>query len=54
MGLLISLVMQTFPPKPKFTSDNIPDLSGRVVIVTGANTGIGFDTAKVFLLHALI
>lgn len=28
-----------------WTFDNIPDQSGREVIVTGANTGIGFETA---------
>ncbi|KAF0461269.1 NADP-binding protein [Gigaspora margarita] len=30
----------------RFSFDNIPDLSGKVAIVTGANTGIGFVTAK--------
>ncbi len=29
----------------KWTSRAIPDQTGRVVIVTGANTGIGFETA---------
>ncbi len=30
-----------------FTADDVPDQSGRTVIVTGANTGIGFEAAKV-------
>ncbi|MBC8376055.1 MAG: SDR family oxidoreductase [FCB group bacterium] len=34
----------------KWTTENIPDQSGRVVIVTGANSGIGFEAAKVLAL----
>ncbi len=29
-----------------WTKNNIPDLSGKIEIVTGSNTGIGFETAK--------
>ncbi len=32
--------------KTKWTSKDIPDQTGRRVIVTGANTGIGFETAR--------
>lgn len=30
-----------------FTAADVPDQSGRTIIVTGANTGIGFEVAKV-------
>ncbi len=33
-------------PNQNWTTDNIPNLSGQVIIVTGANSGIGFETAK--------
>lgn len=49
MGVVQSFVSQTWPPKPKFSVDDIPDLSGKVVIVTGGNTGVGFETAKAIL-----
>ncbi|MEP2989004.1 MAG: oxidoreductase [Parasphingorhabdus sp.] len=30
-----------------FTSDHVPDQSGRTIMVTGANAGLGFETAKI-------
>ncbi|EJF58259.1 NAD(P)-binding protein [Dichomitus squalens LYAD-421 SS1] len=40
---------QYFPPKPEWSIDDVPDQSGKVFLVTGGNTGLGFATAKVLL-----
>jgi NAD(P)-dependent dehydrogenase (short-subunit alcohol dehydrogenase family) len=34
-----------------FTGADIPDLTGRTAIVTGASSGIGLETAKAFTAH---
>ncbi|KAJ7151440.1 NAD(P)-binding protein [Mycena crocata] len=49
MGNISSYLAQSFPPKPKFTVDDIPDLTGRVIIVTGGNGGIGYEITKALL-----
>jgi NAD(P)-dependent dehydrogenase (short-subunit alcohol dehydrogenase family) len=33
-------------PANPFTADAIPDLSGRTLLVTGGNSGLGFETAR--------
>ncbi|KDR82951.1 hypothetical protein GALMADRAFT_238648 [Galerina marginata CBS 339.88] len=51
MGIVPSVINQSWPPKSQFTVDDIPDLTGKVIIVTGANTGVGKETAKALLAH---
>ncbi|KAJ1309473.1 hypothetical protein OPQ81_006249 [Rhizoctonia solani] len=46
MGNYIS---QVFPPKSLFTVEQIPDLTGHIVIVTGGNAGVGKETCKALL-----
>ena len=36
------------PDKKAWTSDDISDLSGKTIIVTGANSGIGYEAALTF------
>lgn len=38
---------QLFPPKPTFTEENLPDQTGKIVIVTGGNSGVGFELVKI-------
>ncbi|KAK7215909.1 hypothetical protein V2G26_003912 [Clonostachys chloroleuca] len=41
------IISEFKPPKPKFTEDNVPDLSGNVYLITGATGGVGLELAKI-------
>lgn len=51
MGVLGSFIRQSWPPKSHYNVDDIPDLSGKVYIVTGSSGGVGKETARVLLKH---
>jgi len=51
MGKYSDIISQSFPPTPKFTAENVPDLTGQVIIVTGGSVGVGKETVKTLLLH---
>ncbi|KAF9232100.1 hypothetical protein BU15DRAFT_81613 [Melanogaster broomeanus] len=50
MGGVCSIITDhVFPGSPKYSANDIPDMSGKVVLVTGATAGIGKETARVLL-----
>ncbi|KAL0945043.1 short-chain dehydrogenase [Colletotrichum truncatum] len=42
-----SLWSTFFPSKPSFTETNLPDQSGKVLMITGASGGLGKELAKI-------
>ncbi|KAF9496372.1 NAD(P)-binding protein [Pleurotus eryngii] len=51
MEWLRNPIDQTNPLKPVWTFDQIPDLSGKVIIVTGGNAEIGKESVQALLAH---
>ncbi|KAJ3527929.1 hypothetical protein NM208_g10466 [Fusarium decemcellulare] len=42
-----ALYTQLFPPAPPLTEHNVPSQQGKVFIVTGGNSGVGFELCKI-------
>jgi NAD(P)-dependent dehydrogenase (short-subunit alcohol dehydrogenase family) len=53
---LLSILAETFPGNKYHwhQSTDLPDQTGRVHLVTGGNSGIGFEAAKVCVYHRTI
>ncbi|KAL6306485.1 hypothetical protein BKA93DRAFT_729246 [Sparassis latifolia] len=52
--MFCALKSENFPPKTKFTVENIPDLSSKVMIVTGGNTGLGKEVSHLLTHNAKV
>ncbi|KDR74417.1 hypothetical protein GALMADRAFT_250342 [Galerina marginata CBS 339.88] len=51
MGTVLAVIREIFPSKPTWGVDDIPDLKGKVFLVTGGNAGVGKETVKALLQH---
>ncbi|EME79760.1 uncharacterized protein MYCFIDRAFT_37548 [Pseudocercospora fijiensis CIRAD86] len=47
MPSLSSVYTQMWPPKPNFREEDIPDLCGKVCIVTGGSSGVGKEVVRI-------
>lgn len=45
-----SILSSFFPPEPTFTDKDLPSLAGKVFIITGAASGVGFELAKILYI----
>jgi NAD(P)-dependent dehydrogenase (short-subunit alcohol dehydrogenase family) len=44
---LYQRLSEFYPPRPKFTEQNLPDLCGKIYLITGGTSGIGLALAKI-------
>ncbi|KAK9450399.1 uncharacterized protein V1518DRAFT_449288 [Limtongia smithiae] len=54
LRLLWQSVTEVMPPAPTMTERDLPDLSGKVYVVTGATSGVGLELAKMLYAHGAV
>lgn len=47
---MVSTLSAIFPPSPSFTEKDLPSLLGKVFIITGAASGVGFELARILYI----
>ncbi|KAK9324184.1 hypothetical protein V1517DRAFT_318481 [Lipomyces orientalis] len=47
MSLVWQTITEVYPPSPKFTEKDLPDLTGKVYFITGATAGIGLELLRI-------
>ncbi|KAI9170739.1 Short-chain dehydrogenase/reductase [Paramyrothecium foliicola] len=47
IGYTFRFLSELFPSRPTFTEKDVPELNGKVYLVTGANTGVGKEVAQI-------
>ncbi|KAF7337174.1 NAD(P)-binding protein [Mycena venus] len=50
LSIMIYLITTLSRRGPSFVPEDIPDLSDKTILITGGNSGIGYQTAKELLL----
>jgi NAD(P)-dependent dehydrogenase (short-subunit alcohol dehydrogenase family) len=46
IAIMVGLGNALFPPAPTFTEKDLPSLTGNVIIITGAASGVGYELSK--------
>ncbi|KAF9233122.1 hypothetical protein BU15DRAFT_66850 [Melanogaster broomeanus] len=54
MGGIWSVINEILPGDVKYSADDIPDMTGKVVLVTGSTAGIGKETSRALVIVMVV